>query len=179
MVLFKFSQVNRKTSAGFTLIELVLVIIILGVLAVVAAPKLLDFSGDARQSVLRSKYAEIKTTVQIANAKAVIKGIETLPQATIEFEGGLLGLIHGYPMPRANHSPPAISIAVYSKIGYAVEWEWNGYATDSIIGLNGCPNANFSFRSSLRGAPGNCFIEYVGACTLGTKPQMFIDDSGC
>ncbi|WP_219592386.1 prepilin-type N-terminal cleavage/methylation domain-containing protein, partial [Aeromonas salmonicida] len=36
-----------KKQAGFTLIELVIVIIILGILAVTAAPKFLNLQGDA------------------------------------------------------------------------------------------------------------------------------------
>ena len=37
-----------KNQAGFTLIELVIVIIILGILAVTAAPKFLNLQDDAR-----------------------------------------------------------------------------------------------------------------------------------
>ena len=39
-----------KRSAGFTLIELVIVIVILGILAVTAAPKFLNLQSDARAS---------------------------------------------------------------------------------------------------------------------------------
>ena len=39
-----------KKQAGFTLIELVIVIIILGILAVTAAPKFLNLQDDARYS---------------------------------------------------------------------------------------------------------------------------------
>ena len=42
-----------KRSAGFTLIELVIVIIILGILAVTAAPKFLNLRGGARESTLK------------------------------------------------------------------------------------------------------------------------------
>ena len=41
-----------KRQQGFTLIELVVVIIILGILAVTAAPKFINLQGDARLSAL-------------------------------------------------------------------------------------------------------------------------------
>lgn len=44
---------QRNTSQkGFTLIELVMVIVILGVLAVIALPKFVDLKGDAQQSAV-------------------------------------------------------------------------------------------------------------------------------
>ena len=42
-----------KRSAGFTLIELVIVIVILGILAVTAAPKFLNLQSDAKEGVLK------------------------------------------------------------------------------------------------------------------------------
>lgn len=41
-----------EKQAGFTLIELVMVIVILGVLGAVAIPKFVDFSGDAEDAAL-------------------------------------------------------------------------------------------------------------------------------
>ncbi|ACJ27327.1 MSHA pilin protein MshA [Shewanella piezotolerans WP3] len=45
---------------GFTLIELVVVIIILGILAVTAAPKFINLQGDARVSTLQGMKAAIQ-----------------------------------------------------------------------------------------------------------------------
>lgn len=61
-----------KHQAGFTLIELVVVIVILGILAIAAAPKFLNMQGDARESALKGLEAAIKSTAEMVHAKAVI-----------------------------------------------------------------------------------------------------------
>ncbi|GAA5213602.1 prepilin-type N-terminal cleavage/methylation domain-containing protein [Corallincola platygyrae] len=53
----------RSFSSGFTLIELVVVIIILGVITVVAAPKFINFATDARIETLR----QVSVSTEVAN----------------------------------------------------------------------------------------------------------------
>ena len=63
-----------KKSAGFTLIELVIVIIILGILGAVAAPRLFNLQGDAYGANLNAMKSSISTAMTMANAKAQIEG---------------------------------------------------------------------------------------------------------
>jgi MSHA pilin protein MshA len=57
-----------RTQKGFTLIELVMVIVILGILAAVAIPKYLDLSGQATTSASNAIRGGIKSTFSIAFA---------------------------------------------------------------------------------------------------------------
>ncbi|QHS15114.1 prepilin-type N-terminal cleavage/methylation domain-containing protein [Shewanella sp. Arc9-LZ] len=63
---------------GFTLIELVVVIIILGILAVTAAPKFINLQGDARVSALSGMKAAIQSANTLVYSKAALAGQEKL-----------------------------------------------------------------------------------------------------
>lgn len=63
-----------KKSAGFTLIELVIVIIILGILGAVAAPRLFNLQGDAYGANMSALRSSISSAATIANAKAQLSG---------------------------------------------------------------------------------------------------------
>ena len=68
----------NKSSRGFTLIELIVVIVILGILAAVAAPKFMDLQSDARASTLKGMEAALKSMDQMVYGKAVLEGKENL-----------------------------------------------------------------------------------------------------
>lgn len=65
-----------KRQSGFTLIELVVVIVILGILAATAAPKFMNLQGDARISALSGLKGSVKSAISMVYSKAILKGIE-------------------------------------------------------------------------------------------------------
>jgi MSHA pilin protein MshA len=58
-----------KSQKGFTLIELVVVIVILGILAAVAFPKFQDMSGDAKRATVKGAIAAFQSAAVITFAK--------------------------------------------------------------------------------------------------------------
>ncbi len=89
-----------KKQNGFTLIELVVVIIILGILAVTAAPKFINLQSDARLSALAGMKASIQGANSLVYSKAAIAGKEkggTDGAATLDIGTGTnLNIVYGY-----------------------------------------------------------------------------------
>jgi prepilin-type N-terminal cleavage/methylation domain-containing protein len=59
--------------AGFTLIELVIVIVILGILAATAAPKFMNLQKDARIAKLEGYAGALKSAISMVHSKAMIR----------------------------------------------------------------------------------------------------------
>ncbi|MFM5086482.1 prepilin-type N-terminal cleavage/methylation domain-containing protein [Aeromonas media] len=87
-----------KKQAGFTLIELVIVIIILGILAVTAAPKFLNLQDDARTSTLKGVEGSLNSAGAMVYSKAVIAGKDTAPSETLDVGNNVsVNIVYGYP----------------------------------------------------------------------------------
>jgi MSHA pilin protein MshA len=65
---------QQQQQSGFTLIELIIVIVILGILAVTAAPKFINIQGDATASTLKGVRGALQGGSQLVYAKSAIAG---------------------------------------------------------------------------------------------------------
>lgn len=82
-----------QTQQGFTLIELIMVIVILGILSAFALPKFADLSGSATRASADAGLGAVKSAAAIAHAQSLAVG----GGATVTLEGTVIDMANGYP----------------------------------------------------------------------------------
>jgi MSHA pilin protein MshA len=88
-----------NTQAGFTLIELIMVIVILGVLSAFALPRFANLGDEARTASINALAGAIKSAANIAHAQQLADGASGATGVTLE--GSAITMVAGYPTANA------------------------------------------------------------------------------
>ena len=73
-----------QKQAGFTLVELVVVIVILGLLAAAALPRFINVQNDAREASVNGVSGGLQSAVALARAQYVVNGVKTATNVTMD-----------------------------------------------------------------------------------------------
>ena len=87
-----------RSRTGFTLVELVVVILILGILAGVAAPKMFNTSAKATDNTLKQTLAIVRDAIELYTADGDLNPTVGIPPAFVssaDFHGKLSKYIRG------------------------------------------------------------------------------------
>jgi len=72
---------NRLTHTAFTLVELVMVIVIIGLLAAVVMPKFFDIKTEAQSAAEEGAVAAVRSGIKLAHMSNLAKGSDTYPSS--------------------------------------------------------------------------------------------------
>ena len=154
-----------KRSAGFTLIELIIVIVILGILAVTAAPKFINMQNEARISTVNSMKGAVESASTMVYSKAIIKGVDKSKNAsTVTIDGSAtVDTVYGYP---AGTTKGIVTVVE------STDWSPDTSTAGTVV---------FTPKGFTPATAGTCSVKYVEATgtTAATGAVISADTTGC
>ena len=104
----------KRRASGFTLAELVMVIVILGILAAVAVPRFLNQSGDASAAARAGTVGALNSAIQIVHSRWIAQG----SPATVTPDGGTPITMNasGYPAVGTTYNSAATCAALVGSL---------------------------------------------------------------
>lgn len=158
-----------KQQKGFTLIELIIVIVILGILAVTAAPRFFDFSKDARVSTIGGLKAAVQGASQTVYAMAAINGEldETGTHNGEAVADGGIATVYGYPAATKAALQAAASLS-------DDDWDFDETVTDTVFIM---PKGKAYYDDT--DANKQCHVSYKAAASATAAPVIETSTQGC
>lgn len=163
---FAPSRPSLHAQGGFTLIELIVVIVILGVLAAVAMPRFTSLQGDARGAKAAALAGSIRAAASVTKSTAIARGVScaSATGTSVTLEGATVNLAYCYP---ASTATGAIVAANISATNDDVTVAHATSPNKTTVTINGATT------------PASCKVEYSEPTATDGQPTVVTTVSGC
>lgn len=142
----------HKAQKGFTLIELVVVITILGILAAFAFPRFAALETEARAATVDGLGGSLRSATALAHSMSLVQG----SPATITMEGQTIDMTFGYP----DNDEVELTLTDFS-------------------GFTKAAGPPVSFTPTGVTTPASCQVTYAEAAAAGAVPTITVVSTDC
>jgi MSHA pilin protein MshA len=149
--------VNKRSNGGFTLIELVVVITILGILAAFAVPRFASLEGQERLASTQALAGSIRSGAALAHAVWLAQGDPASTSVTME--GQPITMAFGYP------DAATIDGTLIDRSGFSMHMQAGA--------------AVFTRESPSGKLVPHCFVTYTPPAAANEAPQVVATTGGC
>jgi MSHA pilin protein MshA len=168
-------SIKQSAQSGFTLIELIVVIVILGILAATALPKFADLGGDARLAKMQAAVGAVRSAAAMTHGSWLAGGgvpataaNSTSVNSVLTAEGQRIAFINGYPDVGGDGSADAATSAATSGIvvaaGNLADYDITTVpATATVLTVR--PDADTVSRA-------NCYFTYTQPISATAAPVI-------
>jgi MSHA pilin protein MshA len=141
---------KKRTQRGFTLIELVVVIALLGILAAFAIPRYAGLEREARNATILGLSGSVRSGAALVHGLWLSQGINP-----VSMEGNIINLTEGYP------DATDIALTLADLTGFTVTV--NGGGNQAVFSKTGISNCEVVYNDAL----------------VNAAPLIGVDTSGC